>query len=97
WAFLTGPAHAKMVASAQNRDNHFESVIYATQDGLYALKAAIEKMGVDNFRRLDRERLRALAYEITDAHSLTAAQAEALQTYYATGQTSPAAHALVTR
>ena len=43
-------------------------------------------MGIDSFRKLDREQLRALDYEITDANCLTYAQAQALETYYATGQ-----------
>ena len=94
WAFLTGPAHAKAPAES---DKHFESIVYATQDGLSALKARIEKMGIDNFRKLDREQVRALDYEITDAHCLTYAQAQALQAYYATGQAPAAARPLVAR
>jgi hypothetical protein len=94
WAFLTGPAHARTPAES---DKHFESVVYATQDGLYALKARIEKMGIDNFRKLDREQLRALDYEITDAHCLTYAQAQALQNYYATGEAPTAALPLIVR
>jgi hypothetical protein len=85
WAFLTGPAHAK---SPQESDRHFESIVYNTQDGLYALKARIEKMGIDNFRKLDRERLRALDYEITDDHCVSYAQAQALEAYYVTGSGS---------
>ncbi len=92
WAFLTGPAHAKTRAES---GGHFESIVYATEDGLYALKGRIEKMGAGNFRKLHREQLRALDYEITDAHSLTYAQAQALQTYYATGREPAAARPLV--
>lgn len=94
WAFLTGPAHASTPAED---DKHFASVVYATQDGLYALKTRIEKMGTGNFRKLDREQLRALDYEITDAHCLTYAQAQALQTYYATGQPAGASLPLIVR
>ena len=94
WAFLTGPAHAKTPVES---DKHFESVVYSTQNGLYALKARIEKMGIRNFRKLDREQLRTLDYEITDAHCLTYAQAQALQTYYATGEAAGAAAHLVAR
>ncbi len=87
WAFLSGPARATISES----EKPFESVIYTTLDGLAALKAHIQKMGVDNFRKLDREQLRALDYEITDAHCLTYAQAQALQTYFATGRAPAAA------
>ena len=83
WALLTGPAHAKSPAES---GQHFASVVYATEDGLEELKARIDKMGAANFCKLDREQLRALDYEITDAHCVTYAQAQALQTYYATGQ-----------
>ena len=88
WAFLTGPTHAK---SSTESDQHFASIVYATEDGLDALEARIEKMGVDNFRKLDREQLRALDYEITDDYCLTYAQAQALEAYYATGQAPAAA------
>lgn len=95
WAFLTGPAHAKIPAE---RNAHFASVVYTTQEGLYALKARLEKMGgTENLRKLDREQLRALDYEITDAHCLTYAQAGALQRYYATGQAPAVARPLVAR
>lgn len=83
WAFLTGPAHAKMPGDS---NEHFASIIYDTQDGLDALKIRIQQMGIANFRQLDRDQLRALDYEITDAHCLTYTQAQALQAYYATGQ-----------
>jgi hypothetical protein len=94
WAFLTGPAHAK---TPRESDKHFESVVYVTEDGLYALEARIKKMGIGNFRKLGRDELRALDYEITDAHCLTYAQAQALETYYATGQAPVAALPLVAR
>jgi hypothetical protein len=95
WAFLTGPAHAKIPAE---RNAHFESVVYTTQEGLYVLKARLEKMGgAEYLRKLDREQLRALDYEITDPHCLTYAQAGALQTYYATGQAPAVARPLVAR
>jgi hypothetical protein len=94
WVFLTGATHAK---TPQESDKHFESVVYATEDGLYALKARIEKMGIDNFRQLDREQLRTLDYEITDAYCLSYAQAQALQTFYVTGQAPAAALPLVSR
>jgi hypothetical protein len=92
WALLTGPAHAKSAAAS---DGHFESVVYATADGLYALKVRIEKMGIDSFRALDREQLRALNYELTDAHCLTYERAQALQSYYATGRAPAAVLSLV--
>jgi hypothetical protein len=94
WAFMTGPAHAK---TPEEGGTHFLSIVYATQDGLKALKTRIEKMGVENFRRLDREQMRALDYEITDAHCLTYDQAQGLQTYYATGLAPAAAMPLVAR
>ena len=94
WAFLTGPTHAKSPAES---DQHFASIIYATEDGLGALKTRIEKMGAGNFRQLDREQLRALDYEITDAYCLAYAQAQALETYYATGQAPAAIKPLVAR
>jgi hypothetical protein len=92
WAYLTGAAHAR---TPPESDRHFASVIYATEDGLSALKGRIEKMGIERFRQLDREHMRALDYEITDAHCLTYAQAQALQTYYATGDAQGAALPLV--
>jgi len=46
---------------------------------------------------IDREQLRALDYEITDIQCLTYAKAQALQTYYETGQTPSAALPLVAR
>lgn len=94
WAFLTGPAHAQ---SPEESDRHFESVVYNTEDGLYALKAQIEKMGIENFRKLDREQMRALDYEITDDHCIIYAQAKALQAYYASGKAPPAARSLIGR
>jgi hypothetical protein len=94
WAFLTGPAHAKLPAES---GQHFGSVVYTTEDGLEALKARIEKMGAGNFRKLNREQLRALDYEITDAQCLTYAQAQALEAYFATGQALPAALPRVAR
>jgi hypothetical protein len=83
WAFLTGPAHAK---TPPESDQHFASIVYTTQGGLSALKTRVEKMGLASFRKLDREQLRALDYEITDAHCLNYAQALTLQNYYTTGQ-----------
>ena len=47
-------------------------------------------MGIAQFRKLDREHLRALNYELTDEHCIVYAQAQALQKYYATGK-APAA------
>ena len=94
WAFLTGPSHAR---TPEENDTHFESVVYATQDGLFALKVRIAQTGSDQFRNLTREQLRALDYEITDDHCLTYAQAQALQTYYATGMAPAAALPLVAR
>lgn len=94
WAFLTGPAHAK---TPEESDTHFLSIVYATQDGLNALKTRIAKMGVRNFRQLDREQMRALDYEITDAYCRTYEQARGLQTYYATGHTPATSMLLVTR
>jgi hypothetical protein len=94
WAFVTGPAHARSPAESAM---HFQSIVYATQDGLKALKFKIQKMGIEKFRQLDRETLRALDYEITDAHCLTYQQARALQTYFATGHASAPVLPLVTR
>ena len=94
WAFLTGPAHVKTPAESAQ---HFQSVVYATEDGLDALKSRITQMGVENFRKLDREQLRGLDYELTDAHCLTYAQAQALETYYATGRAAATALPLVAR
>lgn len=87
WVFLTGPARAHMQDDDSER---YMSIVYNTQPGLYALKSRIEEMGLDNFRKLDREQMRALDYEITDAHALTLMQASGLQAYYATGH-APAA------
>jgi hypothetical protein len=94
WAFITGSAHGKTPAES---DKHYQSIVYATQDGLEALKVRIQKMSVEDFRKLDRERMRALDYEITDAHCLTYQQAQALQTYYATGQAPSPAVLLIAR
>jgi hypothetical protein len=94
WAFLTGPAHAK---SPEDSERHFDSIVYNTQDGLYALKARIEDMGIQKFRKLNREQLRALDYELTDAHCIDYAQAKALQAYYAGGKTSSAVLPLIAR
>ncbi|MGO8815849.1 MAG: hypothetical protein ACLQVG_14465 [Terriglobia bacterium] len=94
WSFLTGPSHAK---TPPESDQRFQSIVYATEEGLDALKARIKTMGVENFRQLDREQLRALDYEITDAHCLPYGQAQALQTYYTTGRAPAAAVPLVAR
>jgi hypothetical protein len=94
WAFVTGPTHAKSPAES---DQHFASVVYATEDGLTALEARIEKMGISNFRKLDHEQLRALDYELTDAYCLTYAQAQALEAYYTRGQAPAAARPPVAR
>jgi hypothetical protein len=92
WAFVTGPAHAK---SPEESDTHFLSIVYAAQDGLNALKTRIAKMGIQNFRQLDRGQMRALDYEITDAHCLTYEQAQGLQTYYAMGHAPATAMSLI--
>jgi len=92
WAFLTGPAHARTPAE---HETHFESVVYITEDGLYALRARVEKMGIDNFRKLNREQLRALDYEITDDHCVTYAQAQGLMAYYSTGRAPASARPLI--
>jgi len=92
WAFLTGPAHAK---TPPESDKHFASIVYTTQDGLFALQTRIEKIGLASFRKLDRQQLRALDYQITDAHCLTYTQAQALEAYFATGQPQAAARSLI--
>ncbi len=47
WSFLTGPSHAK---TPPESDQRFQSIVYATEEGLDALKARIEKtMGVESF------------------------------------------------
>jgi hypothetical protein len=94
WCFLTGPSHAK---TRPESDQHFQSIVYATGEGLDALKTRIKTMGIESFRKLRREQLRALAYEITDAHCLPYEQAQGLQTYYATGRAPAAAVPLVAR
>jgi hypothetical protein len=94
WAFLTGPAHAQ---TSPDDPTHFQSIVYATGDGLAALKARIEKMGLERFCKLDREHLRAIDYEITDKYCLTYQQAQALQAYFATGRASAAALPLVVK
>jgi hypothetical protein len=94
WAFLTGPAHAK---TREGDPRHYESIIYATQDGLYELKARIEKMGIENFRKLSREEMRALDYDISDARCIVYAQAQALQSYFATGRATSAVAPFVAR
>ncbi len=83
WAFLTGPAHASL---AEENAAHFQSIIYDTAAGLDALRTMIRKMGIATFRQLDRAKLRSLDYQLTDAQCLTYQQAQALQTYYATGR-----------
>jgi hypothetical protein len=93
WAFLTGPAHAK---TPPESEKHFASIVYATQGGLFALQARIEKMGLASFRKLDRQQLRALDYQITDADCLTYAQAQALEAYFATGAAQAPARSLIT-
>ena len=93
WAFLTGPAHAK---TPPESEKHFASIVYATQGGLFALKARIEKMSLASFRKLDRAQLRSLDYEITDADCLTYAQAQALEAYFATGEARAPARSLIT-
>ena len=92
WAFLTGPAHAK---TPPESEKHFASIVYTTQGGLFALQARIEKMGLAGFRKLDRQQLRALDYEITDAHCLTYAQAQALEAYFTTGEPQAPARSLI--
>lgn len=94
WAFLTGPAHARL---PEEDGNHFLSIVHATQDGLYALKARIGKIGIEDFRHLRREQLRTIAYDITDEHCIAYTQAQALQAYYATGKVAAAVAPLVAR
>jgi hypothetical protein len=78
-------------------EERFAGVIYATAGGLDALKARIQRMGIGAFRKLDRERLRALAYEITSGHSLTHAEAQALNEYYLTGRPQAEATGVISR
>lgn len=92
WAFLTGPAHAK---TPPESDKHFASIVYTTQDGLFALQTRIEKIGLASFRKLDRQQLRALDYQITDSNSLTYAQAQALEAYFVTGEAQAPARSLI--
>jgi hypothetical protein len=83
WVFLTGPARTK---TPEVHEDHYKSIIYNTQPGLYALKSRIQDMGIEDFRKLSRAEMRDLAYEIVDAHSLNYMQAAGLQTYYTTGK-----------
>ena len=94
WAFLTGPAHAQ---TSPDDPTHFQSIIYATGEGLAALKARIEKLSLESFCKLDRQHLRALDYEITDKYCLTYQQAQALQAYFAKGRASAATLPLVVK
>ena len=94
WAFLTGPAHARL---PEEDGKHFLSIVYATQDGLYALKARIGKIGIEKLRHLRREQLRTIAYVIADEHCIAYTQAQALQAYYATGKVAAAVAPLVAR
>ncbi len=79
WVWLTGHTHAK---TPDDNNQHFESIVYTTQGGLLALKARIEEIGIDKFRQLDREHVRQLDYEITDADCLTYSKAQGLETWY---------------
>ena len=92
WVFLTGPARAK---TPEAHEDHYKSIIYNTQPGLYALKARIQDMGIESFRKLSRAEMRDLAYDIVDAHALTYTQAAGLQTYYSTGRAPVSAQAEV--
>ncbi len=83
WVFLTGPARAR---TAADDEGHFFSIVYNTQPGLYALKEKIQEMGIDNFRKLDRDQMRDLDYEIVEAHGLKFTEAAGLWSYYATGK-----------
>ena len=87
WVFLTGPARTQ---TPRGHEDHYKSIIYHTQPGLYALKARIQEMGIDHFRTLDHAQMRALAYAITEAHALTYTEAVGIQSSYTTGK-APAA------
>lgn len=83
WVFLTGPARTQ---TPEGHEDHYKSIIYNTQPGLYALKSRIQDMGIENFRKLSRAEMRDLAYEIVDANALSYTQAAGLQSFYATGK-----------
>ena len=83
WVFLTGSARTQL---DDGDPGQFMSIAYHTHPGLYALKDRIAEMGIDNFRKLNRDQMRDLAYEITDARALSFMQAAGLQAYYKTGK-----------
>jgi hypothetical protein len=94
WAYMTGPL---LLKTREESANHYDSIVYTTQDGLYALKARIRQMGMGAFLKLNRRQLRKLNYELTDAHCITYAQAQGLQIFYASGKTEVAVQALLAR
>jgi hypothetical protein len=92
WSYLTGSVRAK---TSEDDPTHYDAVVYATQNGFLALQSRIKEMGLDNFRKQTTEQLRTMAYEITDAQSLTYDQAQGLQNFYAKGKANAAAKPLV--
>ena len=83
WVYVTGHARTQL---PENDPGRYMSIVYNTHPGLYALKARIAEMGLDNFRKLSRDQMRDLDYEITDAHALNFLQAAGLQGFYTSGK-----------
>jgi hypothetical protein len=94
WIYLTGPARAQ---TSDDHDEHYKSIIYHTHPGLQALKARIQQMGIENFRKLGRAEMRDLAYEIVEGSALTPAQAQGLYAYYETGKAPAAVQGQITQ
>ena len=68
-------------------DNHsfFGAIVATTYPALFELQARIDKMGVENFRKLTPTQLRDMAYDITEKTALTPAQATHLSGVAALG------------
>lgn len=80
---LTENARTKLYDSDNNA--FFGAIVATTYPALFELQARVEKMGVENFRKLTPTQLRDMAYDITEKTALTPAQATHLSGVAALG------------
>lgn len=81
---LTENARTKVYESDNNA--YFGAIVATTYPALYELQARVEKMGVENFRKLSPTQLRDMAYDITEKAALTPEQATHLSGVAALGE-----------
>ncbi|HYD16964.1 MAG TPA: hypothetical protein VEF76_00630 [Patescibacteria group bacterium] len=65
--------------------NFYGAIVGTTYPALFELQARIEKLGVENFRKLTPDQLRDMAYDITEKTALTPEQATHLSGVAALG------------